>query len=158
MPVAYIDVPFGIRIEAKRMLVKAVFEAIHDAYPIPDTRIMLREWPLENVSQDGRLDSEPLRPICGLEVPPGASVEVKRKLVDRISAAIADAYRLPKQDVPLPSGTVVSTNWVLTFFREYPLEQAALDGLLAIENPMVLESIQQAMKNATDGAQQLAAG
>jgi phenylpyruvate tautomerase PptA (4-oxalocrotonate tautomerase family) len=157
MPVAYIDVPFGIRIEAKRMLVKAVFE-VHDAYPIPDTRILLREWPLENVSQDGRLDSELLRPICGLEVPPGAPIEVKRKLVDRISRAIADVYRLPKEDGRLPSGAFVSTNWVLTFFREYPLEQAALDGLLAIENPMVLESIQRAMKDATDGAQQLAAG
>jgi hypothetical protein len=49
----------------------------------------------------------------------------------------------------LPSGTVVSTNWVLTFFRESTLEQAALDGLLAFENPMVVESMQQAMKHAT---------
>jgi hypothetical protein len=35
----------------------------------------------------------------------------------------------------------VKTNWVLTFFREYSLDQAALGDLLALENPMVLESI-----------------
>jgi phenylpyruvate tautomerase PptA (4-oxalocrotonate tautomerase family) len=99
MPVAYIDVPFGVRIEAKPNLVGAIFEAIHDAYPIPDTRILLREWPVENISQDSRLGSGPLRPICSLEVPPGAPVDVKRKLVERISAAIADAYDLPKEDV-----------------------------------------------------------
>jgi phenylpyruvate tautomerase PptA (4-oxalocrotonate tautomerase family) len=144
MPCAYIDVPFGIRVMAKRKLVKEVFEAIHEAYPIPDTRILLREWPLENVSQDGRLDSEPLRPICGLEVPPGPPVEVKRKLVKRISAAITEAYRLPKEEISLPSGKVVATNWVLIFFREYSLENAALDGVLAFENPMVVESMQGA--------------
>ena len=146
MPVAYIDVPHGIRIEEKRKLVKEVFEALHEAYQIPDTRVLLREWPLENVSQDGRLDSEPMRPICGLEVPPGVPVEAKRILVKRISAAIADAYRLAEEKIPLPSGKVVTTNWVLIFFREYPLEQAALDGLLAFENPMVVESMQEAMK------------
>jgi phenylpyruvate tautomerase PptA (4-oxalocrotonate tautomerase family) len=146
MPIAYIDVPQGIRIEAKKKLVKEVCDAIHEAYPIPDTRILLREWPLENVSQDGRLDSEPARPICRLEVPPGVPVEAKRKLVKRISAAITAAYGLPKEDIRLPSGKVVATNWVLIFFLEYSLENAALDGLLAFENPMVIESMQEAMK------------
>jgi hypothetical protein len=44
--------------------------------------------------------------------------------------------------VPLPSGKRVSTRWVLSFFREVPLEQAALDDLMAFENPMVLESLE----------------
>jgi phenylpyruvate tautomerase PptA (4-oxalocrotonate tautomerase family) len=35
MPIAYIDVPQGIRIEAKKKLVKEVCDAIHEAYPIP---------------------------------------------------------------------------------------------------------------------------
>jgi phenylpyruvate tautomerase PptA (4-oxalocrotonate tautomerase family) len=98
------------------------------------------------VSQDGRLDFEPARPICRLEVPPGVPVEAKRKLVKRISAAITAAYGLPKEDIRLPSGKVVATNWVLIFFLEYSLENAALDGLLAFENPMVIESMQEAMK------------
>ena len=100
------------------------------------------------VSQDGRLDSEPLRPICWLEVPPGISIEAKRLLVSRISDGISAAYGLANEDVRLPTGTVVSTKWVLTFFREYPLEKVALDGLLAFENPMVLESLEGTMGQA----------
>jgi phenylpyruvate tautomerase PptA (4-oxalocrotonate tautomerase family) len=145
MPVSFIDAPEGIRADAKKQLVKDVYEAIHEAYPIPDTRILLREWPNDKVSQDGRLGSEPLRPICWLEVPPGISIEAKRRLVRRISEAISAAYHLSKQEVRLPSGSVVSTNWVLTFFREYPLDKAALDSLLALENPMVLESLEGTM-------------
>jgi hypothetical protein len=45
--------------------------------------------------------------------------------------------------VPLPSGEQVSTRWVLSFFFEVPLEQAALDDLMAFENPMVLESVEE---------------
>lgn len=146
MPVSFIDAPEGIRADAKKKLVKDVYEAIHEAYPIPDTRILLREWPNDHVSQDGRLSSEPLRPICWLEDPPGISIEAKRQLVSRMCDAISEAYRLSKEDVRLPSGTVVSTNWVLTFFREYPLNNAALDGLLASENPMVLESLEGTME------------
>ena len=59
MPIAYIDVPPGIRVDAKKKLVKEVFVALDEAYRVPDTRIFLREWPLEQVSQDGRLDSAP---------------------------------------------------------------------------------------------------
>jgi hypothetical protein len=40
----------------------------------------------------------------------------------------------------------VSTRWVLSFFSEYPLEQAALDDLMAFENPMVLEAKEAAMQ------------
>jgi hypothetical protein len=44
MPVSFI-VPQGIRADAKKKLVKGVYETIHEAYPILDTRILLREWP-----------------------------------------------------------------------------------------------------------------
>jgi hypothetical protein len=40
----------------------------------------------------------------------------------------------------------VSTYWVLAFFSEYPLEKAALDDLMAFENPMVLEGLEAAMQ------------
>src|SRR5262245_58092225 len=95
MPIAFIEAPPGIRVDAKRTLVQEVFAALDDAYRIPDTRIFLREWSPENVSQDGRLGSEPAKPLCFLEVPPGIQIDVKRTLVKRISAAIADAYHLP---------------------------------------------------------------
>ena len=60
MPVSYIDVPRGISPAGKEKLVKDVFEAIHDAYMIPDTRVFLHEWPAEHISIDGEL-AQPMR-------------------------------------------------------------------------------------------------
>jgi len=48
----------------KKKLVKDVAELIHHAYPIPDTRVSLREWPAEQTSVDGELGHQPMRPIC----------------------------------------------------------------------------------------------
>jgi phenylpyruvate tautomerase PptA (4-oxalocrotonate tautomerase family) len=129
MPISYIDVPQGIRIEAKRKLVKDVYAALDEAYRIPDTRIFLREWPLDSVSQDGRLELEPARPVCFLEVPAGIRPEMKRQLVNRINRAVTAAYHLPG---------------VLIFFREYPLDMVSQDGGLQSENPVILEAIKQA--------------
>jgi phenylpyruvate tautomerase PptA (4-oxalocrotonate tautomerase family) len=58
MPVLFIEAPPGIRPEAKRKLVQKLTEAIDEAYHIGDTLIFLREYPAENVSMDGRLQSE----------------------------------------------------------------------------------------------------
>jgi phenylpyruvate tautomerase PptA (4-oxalocrotonate tautomerase family) len=131
MPISYIDVPPGIRVEAKRKLVNEVFAALDEAYRVPDTRIFLREWPLETVSQDGRLDSEPAKPVCFLEVPPDIRIDVKRAMVKRISAAITEAYQLPD---------------VLIFLREYPLDMVSQDGGLQSENPMILAAMEQARR------------
>jgi hypothetical protein len=54
---------------------------------------------------------------------------------------------LPKKDVPFPSGTVVSTNWVLTFFRGW--DKTARDGVLALENLLVIESLEGTMNQTT---------
>jgi phenylpyruvate tautomerase PptA (4-oxalocrotonate tautomerase family) len=145
MPVAYLDLPSGLAVVIKKKLVREVSEFIHDAYLIPDTRIFLREWPAEQIGIDGEF-ARPMRPICNFLVPPGLPVEAKRQLVKRVSSAIAEACNLPREDVPLASGKKVSTRWVLAFFSEYPLEQAALDHLMAFENPMVLESMEVAMQ------------
>src|SRR5215510_4778174 len=145
MPVAYLDLPSGLGADLRKNLVKEVAEFIHNAYMIPDTRVFLREWPAEQISIDGEL-GRPMRPICDFVVPPGLPVEAKRKLVKQVSSAIAEACNLPREDVQLPSGKKVSTRWVLTLFSEYPLEEAALDDLMAFENPMVLESMEAAMQ------------
>src|SRR5215510_9996254 len=150
MPVAYLDVPAGLAVDIKKKLVKEVAESIHHAYMIPDTRVLLREWSSEQTSVDGEL-ARPMRPICNFCVPPGLPVEAKRQLVKRVSSAIAEACNPPREDVLLPSGKKVSTRWVLTFFSEYPLEQAALDDLMAFENPMVLESMEAAMQMEKKG-------
>jgi class 3 adenylate cyclase len=68
-------------------------------------------------------------------------VDAVRCAVD-IQRGIARACDLRAEVVPLPSGKRVTTRWVLSFFREVPLEQAALDDLMAFENPMVLESLE----------------
>jgi len=149
MPTAYIDLPSGLKADAKKKLLEDVAEFIHDAYIIPDTRVLLREWTPEQISIDGEL-GRPMRPICSFVVPPGLPVEAKRQLVKLVSSAIAEACSLPREDVPLPSGKKVSTRWVLGFFSEYPLEQASLDDLMAFENPMVLESLEVVMQTQKD--------
>jgi len=46
MPITYLDVPPGLPVEAKRKLVKDIYDALHEAYPFPDdVRIFMREWP-----------------------------------------------------------------------------------------------------------------
>jgi hypothetical protein len=145
MPVAYVDIPSGVSHSAIEQMHRELFAAIHEAWPIPDSRILVREWTPQSVSQDGQITTAPMRPICALDAPPELSVDAKRTLVGRVSDAIARACGRDVEDVILPSGTHVKTNWVLTFFREYPLDQAALGGVLALENPMVLEALDTAV-------------
>ena len=58
MPVCFIEAPPGICTEAKKRMVEKITSAIGEAYYIGDTLIFLREYPAENVAQDGRLQSE----------------------------------------------------------------------------------------------------
>jgi len=126
MPITYLDVPQGIRITEKRKLVKAMYDALHKAYPFPDdVRIFIREWPLESVSQDGRLGSEPARTILMMHVPQGVSIDAKRAMVSAINAAVAEAYNLPK---------------FMIFMHEYPLDMVSLDGGLHADNQQRVEA------------------
>lgn len=136
MPVAILDIPSGLTSSAKAQLHKDVFEHMHHAYQMPDTRVYLREWTREQTSFDGVVGGV-FRPMCNFIVPPILTTESRKTLVSRVSAAIAQACGLRAEVVRLPSGEEVSTQWVLQFFFEVPLEQAALDGLMAIDNPMV---------------------
>src|SRR6266540_3040099 len=126
MPIAYLDVPPGIPADVKKTLVGEIFTALDEAYRVPDTRIFLREWPPENVSQDGRLDAAP-----------GISVDAKRSMVKRISAAVTAAYHLPD---------------VLIFLREYPLDMVSQDGGLQSENPVILQAMRQAAASRGTGS------
>ena len=144
MPIAYIDLRAGLPAPTKQLLVRSVADAIHAAYLIADTRVFLREWTAEQTSVDGALGQH--RPICTFIVPPGLPVEAKRGLVRRVSTALSEACNLPREVVALPSGKQVSTRWVLCFFSEMTLEQAALDDLMAFENPMVVEGMEAALQ------------
>ena len=141
MPVAYIDVPTGVSESAKTKLFEEMYEAIHDAWPIPDTRVLIREWPNNAVSQDGRIENVPMRPICTLAVPPDLDLDAKHRLIRRISDTLGEACDRDVDEIRLPSGTTIYNNWVLTFFWELPLDKVALGDILAVENPLVLENL-----------------
>ncbi len=91
MPVAYVDIPAGVNDSAKKKILTELYEAIHQAWPIPDTRVLIREWPDEAVSQDGRIERVPMRPVCTLAVPPGLDLGAKRTLIKQISNTIGEA-------------------------------------------------------------------
>jgi phenylpyruvate tautomerase PptA (4-oxalocrotonate tautomerase family) len=141
MPVAYVDIPTGVDESAKTKICKELYEAIHDAWPIPDTRVLIREWPNKAVSQDGRIENVPMRPICTLAVPPDLDLDAKHELIRRISNTLGEALGLEVEEIRLPSGTKIYNNWVLTFFWELPLDKVALGDILAAENPLVLENL-----------------
>jgi hypothetical protein len=141
MPVAYVDIPAGVNDGAKKKIFQELYEEIHQAWPIPDTRVLIREWPNEAVSQDGRIENVPMRPICTLAVPPDLEHDAKQKLVRQISNTIGEACGREIEEIHLASGTKIYNNWVLTFFWELPLDKVALGDLIATENPLVLESL-----------------
>lgn len=81
--------PTGLT-SAQRQLVKAIYDALHKAWPFPDdVRIFLREWPLDSVSRNGLLGSEPARPVLTIHAPQGAETEVERTFLQKINSAVA---------------------------------------------------------------------
>ena len=128
MPVAYLDLPAGVAVDAKQTLLGEVAGFLREAYLIRDTRVVIREWPPEQIRVDGHLD-RPMRPICNFFVPPGLSPEAKRRLMRCVSCAIADACSLAREDAELSSGNRLASTWVLGFFNEYPLQRDRWDAL-----------------------------
>jgi phenylpyruvate tautomerase PptA (4-oxalocrotonate tautomerase family) len=67
-------------------------------------------------------------PVVFVEVPPGIRPDAKKKLLEKITSAIDEAYHIGE---------------TLIFFREYPPEHVALDGRLQSENPQLLEALKK---------------
>ena len=67
-------------------------------------------------------------PVVFIEAPPGIRAEAKKKMVERITTAIDDAYHIGD---------------TLIFLREYPAENVAMDGKLQSENPRILEALKK---------------
>jgi hypothetical protein len=97
MPIGYLDVPTGVELSKKRELVEEMYEALHEAFPFPDdTRIFLREWADDSVSQNGLLGPAPTKgPVFTMHVPEGVDIDVKRTMLKKINAAVRRAYPLP---------------------------------------------------------------
>jgi hypothetical protein len=130
MPIGYLDVPTGADVNRKKELMSAMYRALHEAWPFPDdVRIFVREWPLDSVSQNGVLGAEPVRPVLTLHIPQGSDPDAKRKVLKKISAAVAAAYQLPD---------------FMTFLVEYPLDLVAHEGKLLADDEQRVEEQRQA--------------
>jgi len=132
MPTVIIEAPTGVRRDAKKRMMEKTTAALNEAYPVPDVRIVLREYQADNVSQDGRLESEPVRPVCFIEAPQLRSLDARRKLIEKINAAVADAYE-----------GIANTREILILHNEYPLENAGWAGRLQSDNPEVVEAMRK---------------
>jgi hypothetical protein len=148
--VVYVDIPIGVNDGAKKKIFQELYEEIHEAWPIPDTRVLIREWPNEAMSEDGRIENVPMCPICTLAFPPVLEHDAKQRLAGQISNTISEACGREVEEIRLPSGTKIYNNWVLTFFWELPLDKVALGDLIATENPLVLGSLPRS--NGTEPA------
>lgn len=125
MPIGYLDVPASADLSTKKRLVKAMYDALHEAYPFPDdTRIFLREWPLDSVSQNGLLGSEPARPVFIVHIPQGGDIDAKRTMLKKINAAVADAYHLPD---------------FATFLHEHSLDTVVINGGILADDQQRVE-------------------
>jgi hypothetical protein len=58
MPDFAIEAPSGVPQDAKQKMLREISEALDEAFHFPDIRGWLREYPAENVSQDGRVGAE----------------------------------------------------------------------------------------------------
>lgn len=67
-------------------------------------------------------------PVVFIEAPPGIKPEVKKQLVEKITIAVDDAYRIGD---------------TLIFLREYPPDNVAMDGLRAVSEPEILEALKK---------------
>ncbi|MDR8408021.1 hypothetical protein MTP10_04660 [Nonomuraea sp. 3-1Str] len=130
MPQLLIEAPIGISDHAKRKMMTEINSAIEAAYPIPDVRIWLREYSPENVAQDGRINAEPIKPLCFLEAPELSDLDVKRTMAEKVLAAIAVAYQ-----------GIANTDETLLLMNHYPLENAGWAGRLQSDNPEIVEVV-----------------
>jgi len=67
-------------------------------------------------------------PVCRIEAPPGIGTVAKKKLVEKITAAIDEAYHIGDTFV---------------FLQECSPENVALNGRLLSEDPKIQEILQK---------------
>ena len=67
-------------------------------------------------------------PVLFIEAPQGVGPEATRRLMQKLTEAIDEAYHIGD---------------TLIFLREYPAESVAIDGRLQSENPKILEALKR---------------
>ncbi len=131
MPMTFLEVPTGIRNDARQRLVEKMTTALDEAYhdPSEDYRIFFREYAPANVGQNGRINADPVGPVYFIEGPPLPHIDARRKLIEQLDSAIAEAY----QDI-------ANTREIMILINEYPLENAGAGGRLTSEDLAIVES------------------
>ena len=67
-------------------------------------------------------------PVCRIEAPPGIGITAKKKMVEKITAAIDEAYHIGD---------------TLVFLEECAPENVAMNGRLLSEDPRIQEILQK---------------
>ena len=130
MPVCFIYGPGGLNENLKKELITESLEALVEAYQMPDDRVFISDYPLTNAGhtpqtpdQGWSVQSEPAKPVCRIDAPPGLPIEDRRRLFASITSSVAKAYE------------VNDLRDILIFLHEYPIENVGNNGLLQTENP-----------------------
>ena len=69
-------------------------------------------------------------PVCRIEAPPGIGITAKKKMVEKITAAIDEAYHIGD---------------TLVFLEECEPQNVALNGRLLSEDPRIQEILQRSV-------------
>ena len=130
MPICFIEGPSGLHESSRKELMEKTLDALVKAYQMPDDRVFIREYDQTVVGHTGQEDQdekiiqkEPAKPVCYIDVPPGLSLEGKRRLTGEVTDAIASAYQIK------------DLRDVLIFLREHQIQNVANNGYLQTENP-----------------------
>ena len=67
-------------------------------------------------------------PVLFIEAPPGIRPEAKRKMMQKITAAVDEAYHIGD---------------TLIFLNEHAIENVAMAGRIQSENPKILEALKK---------------
>jgi phenylpyruvate tautomerase PptA (4-oxalocrotonate tautomerase family) len=130
MPLLFLEAPTGLDAAGKAALMAALTEAVDRTYRFPDTRVFLREYPAENVCQDGRVGAGPVRPVAFLEAPELTGVDARRALVVAVQDAVEKHY-----------AGLADTEQTLVLINEYPLDQVGWLRRLQSDNPQIVEAV-----------------
>jgi phenylpyruvate tautomerase PptA (4-oxalocrotonate tautomerase family) len=74
------------------------------------------------------IKGDPLMPVLFIEAPQGIRPEAKRKMIQKLTEAIDEAYHIGD---------------TLIFINEHSAENVAMDGRIQSENPKILEALKK---------------
>ena len=67
-------------------------------------------------------------PVVYIDAPPGIRADAKRKMMEKITTAVDEAYHIGD---------------TLVFLREHAIDNVAMEGRLQSENPKILEALKK---------------